>query len=126
MFIECAHDRYKIERVRQLVLLPDFVRVPLPCPDLPELVNNVVAAIAAHDSASAQDAVAVWEEERRVSKCVALPCLTDQLIAQQWCDGVNSVLPGTPWNCSRPPLPGWRCSTFEHIKSVNNLLNAAA
>lgn len=34
--------------------MPARLRVPLPCPDLPELVLSCIAAVQAHDSASKQ------------------------------------------------------------------------
>lgn len=37
-----------------LVLMPARLRVPLPCPDLPEMVLSCIAAVQAHDSASKQ------------------------------------------------------------------------
>ncbi|GBF95360.1 ubiquitin carboxyl-terminal hydrolase [Raphidocelis subcapitata] len=54
-----------------LVVMPGRLRVALPCVDLPELVNNVVNAVMAHESVTAQETVAAWEEERRVSKYAA-------------------------------------------------------
>lgn len=60
--------RYRIEKDHELVVLPDFLRMPLPCVDLPELVQGVISGILAHDSASLQESVSVWEEERIVSK----------------------------------------------------------
>mmetsp|Transcript_62 Transcript_62/g.92 ORF Transcript_62/g.92 Transcript_62/m.92 type:complete len:885 (-) Transcript_62:589-3243(-) len=67
---------YRLEKEAALVVLPGRQRVGLPCGDLPELVLQAVNGVLAHDSASAQDTVAVWEEERRVSKYAeALPQL---------------------------------------------------
>ncbi|KAL4439029.1 hypothetical protein ABPG77_006966 [Micractinium sp. CCAP 211/92] len=60
--------RYKIELDEALVMLPAGLRVPLPCPELPELVLGCIAAVKQHESASRQEKVAAWEEERRVSK----------------------------------------------------------
>jgi hypothetical protein len=34
--------------------MPARLRIPLPCPDLPELVLACIAAVQAHDSASHQ------------------------------------------------------------------------
>lgn len=59
---------HSIEKRSELVLLGANIRVPLPCPDLPELIINAVDAIQKHDSASKQDKVQVWEEQRPVSK----------------------------------------------------------
>ncbi|KIY96955.1 ubiquitin carboxyl-terminal hydrolase 5/13 [Monoraphidium neglectum] len=54
-----------------LVVLPSRERVALPCPDLPELVIGVCDAVTAHESATTQETVSAWEEERRVSKYAA-------------------------------------------------------
>jgi len=54
-----------------LVLLPDFVRIPMPNPELPELVQIVVQAILTAPSASRTDDILAWTAEPRpVSKCV--------------------------------------------------------
>ncbi|KAG1658938.1 hypothetical protein FOA52_007130 [Chlamydomonas sp. UWO 241] len=63
-----AQPKHKIEKDLAVVVMPGGLRVPLPCADLPELVLQVVDAIVKHDAASAQDTVAVWEEERKVSR----------------------------------------------------------
>ncbi|KAK9828649.1 hypothetical protein WJX72_001313 [[Myrmecia] bisecta] len=69
-------DKFRIEKQQALVVYPQGLRVQLPCPELPELVLNAINAIAAHDSASAQEQVAVWEEEKRVSRYAeSLPLL---------------------------------------------------
>jgi len=53
-----------------LVLLPDFARIPLPNPELPELVQMVVQAILTAPSASRTDDILAWTAEPRpVSKC---------------------------------------------------------
>ncbi|KAL0051048.1 hypothetical protein WJX82_001112 [Trebouxia sp. C0006] len=59
---------HSIDKHSELVLLGDNIRVPLPCLDLPEVIINAVDAIQKHDSASKQDKVQVWEEQRPVSK----------------------------------------------------------
>lgn len=61
-------QRYKVELEEALVVMPAGLRVPLPCPELPELVLGCIAAVQQHESASRQERVAAWEEERRVSK----------------------------------------------------------
>ncbi|GAX82603.1 hypothetical protein CEUSTIGMA_g10029.t1 [Chlamydomonas eustigma] len=60
--------KYKFDKERSLVVFPSRMRIPLPCPDLPELVIQVIDAIVSHDSASAQEDLSVWEEERRTSR----------------------------------------------------------
>ena len=40
--------------LQALVVMPARLRIPLPCPDLPELVLACIAAVQAHDSASHQ------------------------------------------------------------------------
>lgn len=96
---------YSLDKAQALVVLPEGLRIPLPCPQLPELLLQSLTAIAvsasvlfshqsvcschtqdvmkflvhlasspqhtshqAHDSASRQEQVAVWQEERRVSR----------------------------------------------------------
>lgn len=65
---QVGQPKYKIEKSHALVLLPDLQFIPLPCPELPELILQAISATLAHDSASTADQVANWEEERRVSK----------------------------------------------------------
>ncbi|GLC48552.1 hypothetical protein PLESTB_000110300 [Pleodorina starrii] len=45
--------------------------VPLPCPDLPERVLQSIDGVLRHESVTAAEAVAVFEEPRRVSKYAA-------------------------------------------------------
>ena len=74
-----------VETARSVVVLPQRVSVPLPCPDLPELVLQAAAAVDAATSATAaaaaEDNAAAWEEgERRVSRYAAdLPQLEEGL-----------------------------------------------
>lgn len=60
--------KYKVETDWALVLMPARLRVPLPCPELPELVLGCIKAVQEHASAAQQEKVDAWEEERRVSK----------------------------------------------------------
>ena len=65
-----------VETARSLLVLPQRVSIPLPCPDLPELVLQAAAAVDAATSATAaaaaEDNAAAWEEgERRVSRYAA-------------------------------------------------------
>lgn len=60
--------KYRLEVEQALVLMPARLRIPLPCPDLPEMVLACIAAVQEHDSAGRQEEVTAWEEERRVSK----------------------------------------------------------
>ena len=74
-----------VETAKSLVVLPQRVEIPLPCPDLPELVLQAAAAVDAATSATAaaaaEDSAAAWEEgERRVSRYAAdLPQLEEGL-----------------------------------------------
>ena len=74
-----------VETSLALLILPQRVSVPLPNPDLPELVLRAVEAAtqatSATAAAAAEDAAAAWEEgERRVSKYAAdLPQLEEGL-----------------------------------------------
>ena len=38
-------ERFSIAKEHALVVLPEFLRVPLPCPDLPELVLGALSAV---------------------------------------------------------------------------------
>ncbi|MEW5315258.1 MAG: hypothetical protein WDW38_006701 [Sanguina aurantia] len=60
--------KFTLGKRHSLVLMPGRQVVQLPCPDLPERVIQAINAVIAHDSATQQDAEAVWEEERKVSK----------------------------------------------------------
>lgn len=74
-----------VETAKSLVVLPQRVEIPLPCPDLPELVLQAAAAVdsatSATAAAAAEDSAAAWEEgERRVSRYAAdLPQLEEGL-----------------------------------------------
>jgi len=46
--------QYRLETEEALVLMPARLRIPLPCPDLPELVLSCIRAVQEHDSASKQ------------------------------------------------------------------------
>ena len=37
--------KHRVEKERTLVILPNMLRVPLPCPDLPEIVLQVIEAV---------------------------------------------------------------------------------
>jgi hypothetical protein len=108
-------------RERALVLLPDRARVPLPAPELPELVQSVIAGIVAHDSAGAQEAVAVWEEERAVSKC-ARPFRASLRLLRAAAPPPPPPLRGRRSDRSlarRPlPRPGDSCSPLPHTHSI--------
>ncbi|KAK9833553.1 hypothetical protein WJX81_005633 [Elliptochloris bilobata] len=73
-------EQWTVQKAAELVVLPESVTVALPCPDLPEVVLAAIAAVQAHDSAATLDKVAVWEEDRRVSRyAAALPQLPEGL-----------------------------------------------
>ncbi len=86
--------KHKIDKERALVVMPAGLRVQLPCSELPELVLVVIEAIVVrgcppgcdsksinqtrpkpflngqnHESAGTQEQAAVWEEERKPSRC---------------------------------------------------------
>ena len=46
--------------MQALVLMPARIRIPLPCPDLPEVVLSCISAVQAHDSASHQVPQFAW------------------------------------------------------------------
>eukprot|EP01024_Parvocaulis_polyphysoides_P005654 TRINITY_DN11410_c0_g3_i2.p1 TRINITY_DN11410_c0_g3~~TRINITY_DN11410_c0_g3_i2.p1 ORF type:complete len:429 (-),score=62.14 TRINITY_DN11410_c0_g3_i2:330-1571(-) len=60
--------KYKIEKEQALIVMPDFVKVSLPCNQLPFLVLQAIDEVNKHDSAATQNDIANWEEERKVSK----------------------------------------------------------
>ncbi|BDA47746.1 Ubiquitin carboxyl-terminal hydrolase 5 [Coccomyxa sp. Obi] len=61
-------DKFTIEKTHSLVVLPEFLRVPFPCADLPEIVNQAIDGVMESAGASAADQAAQWEEERKVSR----------------------------------------------------------
>ncbi|GMH39787.1 hypothetical protein BSKO_07685 [Bryopsis sp. KO-2023] len=63
-------DKWSVEKEFALVIMPEKTKIPLPCLDLPELVLQAIKAVQEHDSATLQDAAAVWteDEDRQVSK----------------------------------------------------------
>lgn len=38
-------DKFAIEKTHSLVVLPEFLRVPFPCADLPEIVNQAIDGV---------------------------------------------------------------------------------
>lgn len=38
-------DNFVIEKTHSLVVLPEFLRMPFPCADLPEIVNQAIDGI---------------------------------------------------------------------------------
>ena len=72
-----------------LVLMPARLRVPLPCPELPELVLGAIAAVQAHDSASKQARV------RRAGLRCGAACGT----------ACAAVVGSAPHPCSAAPAP---------------------
>jgi len=66
-----ADEDFETVKESALFVLPQRVVVPLPEPDLPELVLQACAATESHASSFAQDQAATWEEEVRVSKYAA-------------------------------------------------------
>eukprot|EP00877_Chromochloris_zofingiensis_P014486 jgi/Chrzof1/9291/UNPLg00258.t1 len=60
--------KYTIDKESSLVLWPAKTSIPLPCPDLPEIVIQAINGVLAHESVSQQESMSAWEEERRPSK----------------------------------------------------------
>ncbi|CAD7697819.1 unnamed protein product [Ostreobium quekettii] len=60
-------EKFEVEKTSALVVMPSKRTFALPCPELPEVVLQAINAIQAHDSATLQEQVHVWEEERPVS-----------------------------------------------------------
>ena len=40
-------EQWRVDKAAELVVLPERIAVPLPCPDLPELVLAAIAAVQA-------------------------------------------------------------------------------
>lgn len=47
-------EQWRVEKAAELVVLPERMAVPLPCPDLPELILAAVAAVQARIRRRAQ------------------------------------------------------------------------
>ncbi|EFJ49271.1 hypothetical protein VOLCADRAFT_90020 [Volvox carteri f. nagariensis] len=66
---------FRLDKRQSLVVMAqggkERLEVPLPCPDLPERVLQSIDGVQRHESVTAADAVAVFEEPRRVSKYAA-------------------------------------------------------
>ncbi|KAL6062058.1 Ubiquitin carboxyl-terminal hydrolase 5 [Balamuthia mandrillaris] len=79
-----------------LVVLPDFIEIPLPEPSLPDKVQQSIASILSADSATKSEEVASWqmEEEVKVSK------YAEDL--KQLDNGVR--VPPSGWKCQRCDL----------------------
>lgn len=78
-----------------LVILPEFVAIPLPNPALPPQVQASIAGIVAAHMASKQEAIAAWEgDKRKVSKHAETLLQLD--------NGVK--VPPSGWKCERCDL----------------------
>ncbi|KAG2446804.1 hypothetical protein HYH02_008364 [Chlamydomonas schloesseri] len=67
---------YRLDKSQALVVVSgpgpeQRLRIPLPCPDLPERVLQAIDAVVKHESVTQAEALAVFEEPRRVSKYAA-------------------------------------------------------
>ncbi|KAF5837690.1 hypothetical protein DUNSADRAFT_4055 [Dunaliella salina] len=64
--------KYRLEKTKELVVMDpsagSTLRVPLPCPDLPELLLQAIASLEAHEDSSTKDHVTEWAEELRPSR----------------------------------------------------------
>ncbi|EIE18246.1 ubiquitinyl hydrolase [Coccomyxa subellipsoidea C-169] len=61
-------DKFTIEKINTLVVLPEFLRLPLPCPELPDIVIQAIDGVLESAGASTAEQAAQWEEERKVSR----------------------------------------------------------
>ncbi|GIM06941.1 hypothetical protein Vretimale_11173 [Volvox reticuliferus] len=63
---------YRLDKQQSLVVMGqggvERLEIPLPCPDLPERVLQSIDGVLRHESVTAVEAVAVFEETRPVSK----------------------------------------------------------
>lgn len=68
-FDAAAGKKYEYEEFHSIVILPEFAQIPLPCLDLPEVVQLSVNGVLAADSASkleeAQAMAGTWDGEKR-------------------------------------------------------------
>jgi len=89
---QLSKKQYNLDKRLALVVMPGQQRIELPCPQLPEVVLQAISAVVAHEAASKQEEVSVWEEERRVSKYAEN---LEQLPAN------GKVIPSDPslWKC---------------------------
>ncbi|XP_022099962.1 ubiquitin carboxyl-terminal hydrolase 5-like [Acanthaster planci] len=88
-------NQYEYEENNSVVILPDFLMVPLPNQDIPLKVQQAVSGILAAESASRQEQVASWDGEARVVSKHAENLL-------QLDNGVK--VPPSGWKCSRCDL----------------------
>lgn len=125
-----APKKYDLEKSAALVVLGSTegsrTSVPLPCPELPELVLDVISALLTHEGASKQEAVAAWEEERRVSRCSSsssAPChvLSDccALVRMGGGCGPNQSMHGQPKLPPPPPPPLYTPTQQSHSSSCH-------
>jgi len=75
-----------------LVILPDYTSIPLPNDQLPELIQQSIAAIIASDSATRTDEVAAWVADKD------LPVSEHAAGLKQLDNGVK--IPPSGWKCS--------------------------
>ncbi|CAL5228914.1 g12137 [Coccomyxa viridis] len=68
---QLEEDKYEVEKTQALTVLPEGVKIPLPCPELPEIVLSAIKGVMEHDNASTADQAAKWEEQRQVSRYAA-------------------------------------------------------
>mgnify|MGYP002004599449 CR=1 FL=1 len=63
-------ERFDVVKDNALVIMPESIRVPLPCPGLPEFVINAVTALINKTSANAEqkEAAIGWEHEVKPSR----------------------------------------------------------
>lgn len=63
-------DSTELEKHNTLAIIPEFTFIPLPSPDLPEVVNRAVNSVLEYTDASNEEEAErmEWEEERKPSK----------------------------------------------------------
>lgn len=84
----------EIEERFSVVSLPDFVSYPFPDPQLPKQIQDCINAIIAADSASKQEQIQQWVEQRQVS--------IHALELKQLDNGVK--IPPKGWKCQKCDL----------------------
>ncbi len=49
---QLEEDKYEVEKTQALTVLPEGVEIPLPCPELPEIVLNAIKGVMVSSSPS--------------------------------------------------------------------------
>lgn len=94
---DASSKDFRVEDTYSIVIMPDRIQIPLPNPDLPELVLQSVKSIISSESSETQESVhGVWDgEERRVT------IFADNLLQMSPADPLP---PPSEWKCEKCDL----------------------